>query len=182
MSQSGAIVRELSQKEDKCERKYTVMRELSQKGDKCERKYTVVREMSQKEDKRERKYMVMRELSQREVNVEKRGKEGSNRNNGLHKGRPVYAKQTSCVDRSTLFSLCLVLMVYLHWISLKGQSTVKGLWTFCKIIHQQRQSKLGCSDEPAHLVPMYTPLFSLFITFPPLWIPQPCDKLLQHPV
>ena len=56
MSQSGAIVRELSQKEDKCERKYTVMRELSQKGDKCERKYTVVREMSQKEDKRERKY------------------------------------------------------------------------------------------------------------------------------
>ena len=38
------------------------------------------------------------------------------------------------------------------------------------------------ADEPAHLVLVYTPLFSLFITFPPLQIPQPCDKLLQHPV
>ena len=41
----------------------------------------------------------------------------------------------------------------------------------------------GCHiDEPAHLVPMYTPLFSPFITFPPLRIPQPCDTPLWHPM
>ena len=36
MSQSGAVVREISQKEDKCGRKYMIVREVSQREDKHE--------------------------------------------------------------------------------------------------------------------------------------------------